>query len=286
MAVKKRRLGRGLASLIDEAADVGAATGMDGYQSVSIDAVKPSPLNPRTSYDEQDLEDLAASIRQKGVVQPIVVRPGATGGYEIVAGERRWRAAQRASLHKIPVIVRALSDREAMELALIENVQRADLNAMEEARGYEQLMKRYRHTQEDLASVVGKSRSHLANMLRLLKLPGPVQDLVEAGQLSAGHARALVGRDDAERLARKIVERGLNVREVEALVQRAGASADRRAGGRRLLDADTLAAEKEISEALGLSVELRPGAGEKGEIRIRYRTLDQFEVIRKKLVSN
>ena len=286
MAAPKRRLGRGLATLINETADVGAVTGQSGLQTVAIDSVKPSELNPRTFYDEEELDELAASIREKGLVQPIVVRPGSGSGYEIVAGERRWRAAQRAALHKIPVIVRALSDQEAMELALIENVQRADLNAMEEARGYEQLMKRFEHTQEDLATIVGKSRSHLANMLRLLKLPATVQTLVEEGELSAGHARALVGRDDAEALAKEIVKQGLNVRDVESLVQVAGKYKDgEKKAKARVKDANTRAAEKELAEALGLAVAIQSGRGESGEVRIRYSSLDQFDEIRTRLLT-
>lgn len=283
MAVTKRRLGRGLANLINESADIGAATGQQGLQSISIDAVRPSALNPRSEFNEKELEELAESIREKGIVQPIVVRPGKESGYEIVAGERRWRAAQRAALHKIPVIVRTLSDREALELAIIENVQRSDLNAIEEARGYSDLMTRYKHTQEDLASTVGKSRSHLANMLRLLKLPQAVQSLVENGELSAGHARALVGRADAEKLAKDIIRRSLNVRDVEALVQSRDKSGKGPAKKAAVADADTRAAEKEFTEALGLRVAIRPGKGESGELRISYSSFEQFDDIRRRL---
>lgn len=284
MAEAKRRLGRGLESLINEKADVATATGQHGLQSVPIDSIHRSPLNPRTTFRESELEELAASIREKGMVQPIVVRPSKDSGYEIVAGERRWRAAQRAALHRIPVIVRVLSDQEALELAIIENVQRADLNALEEARGYDQLMQRFKHTQEDLSVIVGKSRSHVANTLRLLRLPEPVQSLVQNGELSAGHARALVGRDDAEQLARKIVNQGLNVRAIEAMVQKpqaAGKPRRKAQGG----DADSRAAETELADALGLAVEIKRGAGEKGEIRIRYRSLEQFEDVRARLLS-
>lgn len=285
MAEPKRRLGRGLESLINEKADVATATGQHGLQSVSIESVHRSPLNPRTTFRESELDELAASIREKGMVQPIVVRPARDSGYEIVAGERRWRAAQRASLHRIPVIVRMLSDQEALELAIIENVQRADLNALEEARGYDQLMQRFDHTQEDLSVIVGKSRSHVANTLRLLKLPDAVQGLVENGDLSAGHARALVGRDDAEQLAKKIVSQGLNVRAIEAMVQKQDAGGKPRRKSASGGDADSRAAQTEIADALGLAVEIKPGKGEKGEIRIRYRTLDQFEDVRARLLA-
>lgn len=227
MAAAKRRLGRGLASLINEAADVAAATGLEGLRTVAIEAVSPSPLNPRADFAPEELSELADSIRTRGVVQPIIVRPAdngaGTAGYEIIAGERRWRAARTAGLHDIPVIVRELTDQQALEVAIIENVQRTDLNAIEEAAGYRKLIKSYNYTQEDLAGIVGKSRSHLTNTLRLLKLPSGVQDLIRNGALSAGHARALVGLDDAERIARDIVKRGLSVRAVEALVQRKAA---------------------------------------------------------------
>ncbi len=285
MAAQKRRLGRGLASLINESTDVGAATGQHGLQTVPIESVRPSPLNPRSEFDETELSELANSIREKGLVQPLIVRPAKDSGYEIVAGERRWRAAQLAALHKIPVIVRQLSDQESLELAVIENVQRADLNAMEEARGYRQLISRYKHTQEDLAAIVGKSRSHLANTLRLLKLPDSVQALIEEGALSAGHARALVGRSDAEALARQIVKRGLNVRDVEALVQRAAAPGNGRARTPRPNDADNRAVETELAGALGLAVAIRPGPGEAGELRIRYQTLEQFDDVRRRILS-
>ncbi|GAB4229124.1 MAG: ParB/RepB/Spo0J family partition protein [Methyloligellaceae bacterium] len=286
MATQKRRLGRGLASLIDESADVGAATGQSGFQTVALESVHPSRLNPRSSFAEEELDELAGSIREKGMVQPILVRPREAGGYEIVAGERRWRAAQRAALHKLPVIVRSLSDQEALELAIIENVQRADLNPMEEARGYSELMTRYNHTQEGLAATLGKSRSHVANTLRLLRLPESVQSLIETGQLSAGHARALVGREDAEALARNIIQQGLSVRDVEALVQK-GPPTPRGPGARQAPQesADSRAAARELSDALGLNVSVTPGRGESGEIRIRYKTLEQFEAVRARLLK-
>jgi ParB family transcriptional regulator, chromosome partitioning protein len=296
--IQKNRLGRGLASLIGDNVPVnGRILPANGEtRMVPIDRVRPSPLNPRKNFEEtkqakDELEELAASIREKGLIQPIVVRPAdATGThYEIVAGERRWRAAQRASLHLVPVIVRSLSDQEALELAIIENVQRSDLNAIEEAGGYRELVERFGYTQEELGQIIGKSRSHLANTMRLLKLPESVQALVRAGSLSAGHARALIGRDDAETVAKEIVKKGLNVRDVEALVMgrkpngtEAG-SPPRDAPPQK--DADTRAAEREMSDALGLAVVINPGSGEAGEIIVRYKTMDQFETVHRALLA-
>ena len=279
---QKTRLGRGLASLIGDRFDE-AGLGLEEEQrSVPLAALKPGRFNPRRNFAEAQLEELAASIRERGLVQPLVVRPSSGDTYEIVAGERRWRAAQLANLHDVPVIVRALSDQEAVEIAIIENVQREDLNAIEEGEGYKLLMDGHGYTQEDLAKVIGKSRSHLANTLRLLKLPDGVQELVRSGELSAGHARPLVGRADATALATRIVNLGLSVRQVEALTQeRAPAKAKRP----KSKDANTRAAESELHEALGLDVEIiRKGKGEKGELRIRYATLDQLEDVRHRLL--
>jgi ParB family chromosome partitioning protein len=212
-----------------------------------------------------------------------VVRPSGTSGksYEIVAGERRWRAAQVARLKEVPVVVRSLSDNEAIEIAIIENVQREDLNAIEEGEGYKLLMDGHGYTQEDLAKVIGKSRSHLANTLRLLRLPDSVQELVRSGELSAGHARALIGRADAAALAVRIVNEGLTVRQVEALTKERAPAKTKRPKGK---DADTRAAESELREALGLDIEIRKGKGEKGELRIRYASLDQLEDVRHRLL--
>ena len=294
--LQKSRLGRGLASLIGDPGSVPRSEPRlppEGEQRVlPIDLVRAGRLNPRKDFREDDLAELAESIRQKGLVQPIVVRPDpASGGYEIVAGERRWRAAQRAQLHQVPVIIRELSDQDALELAIIENVQRADLNAIEEAGGYRELMERFGYTQDQLSEVIGKSRSHLANTLRLLKLPTGVQDLLRQGTLSAGHARALVGRDDAEALANHIVKSGLNVREVEALVQLEGAAiAAGAAGGAagrqpREKDPDTRAFEKEMTDTLGLKVEIKRGSGESGVLSIKYGNFDQLDYIRQRLNS-
>jgi len=302
LPAQRTRLGRGLASLIGENPPVsGGAPGVQqkplpsqGEQRmIPLDRISPSPFNPRKTFPEAELEELSNSIREKGLVQPIVVRPIGVGGqhYEIVAGERRWRAAQKASLHLVPAIVRALTDQEALELAIIENVQRSDLNAIEEAAGYRELIERFGYTQEELSQIIGKSRSHLANTMRLLKLPDTVQALVREGQLTAGHARALVGREDAETVAQDIVKKGLNVRDVEALVSGkksgGGNLANLQRGGVSGLqkDADTRAAEREMADALGLAVEIAPGKGEAGEIIIRYRSLEQLEVVRKKLMA-
>jgi ParB family chromosome partitioning protein len=281
VGAQKTRLGRGLASLIGDRFDEGALGLEEEQRTVPLAALKPGRFNPRRNFAEAQLEELAASIRERGLVQPLVVRPSSGDTYEIVAGERRWRAAQLANLHDVPVVVRALSDQEAVEIAIIENVQREDLNAIEEGEGYKLLMDGHGYTQEDLAKVIGKSRSHLANTLRLLKLPDSVQDLVRSGELSAGHARPLVGRADATALAARIVNLGLSVRQVEALTQ---AHTPAKAKHKKSKDADTRAAESELHEALGLDVEIRKGKGEKGELRIRYTTLDQLEEIRHRLL--
>ena len=285
--LQKSRLGRGLASLIGDAPVTQPRMPPEGEQRmVPIELVRAGKLNPRKTFKEDELSELADSIREKGLVQPILVRPepGSSGSYEIVAGERRWRASQRAGLHTIPVIVRDLADQEVLELAIIENVQRADLNAIEEAAGYQELIERYAYTQERLAEVIGKSRSHLANTLRLLKLPMAVQSMVEDGKLTAGHARALVGRDDAEAIAKRIVESQLNVRDVEALVQ-AGTETVQTTRRVRDKDADTKAFEKELADMLGLKVEIRRGSGESGVLQIKYGNFDQLDYIRVRLMG-
>jgi ParB family transcriptional regulator, chromosome partitioning protein len=289
--VTNKRLGRGLESLTGNSVPfherVIPASG--DSREVPIERIRRSELNPRKSFGEKELKELADSIREKGLVQPLIVRPAkdAPGYYEIVAGERRWRAVQLTSLRTVPVIVRSLSDREALELAIIENVQRTDLNAIEEAGGYRELIERFGYTQEELGQTIGKSRSHLANTMRLLKLPEAVQVLVRNGLLSAGHARALVGHENAESIAKEIVEKGLNVRDVEALVmgRKAGGASGSPKPETSQKDADTRAAERELSDALGLSVVINPGSGEAGEIVVRYKTLEQFETINRALLA-
>jgi ParB family chromosome partitioning protein len=286
--LQRSRLGRGLASLIGEPIAQQPRLPPEGEQRmVAVDQIRGGRLNPRKDFREDDLAELADSIRQRGLVQPIVVRhdPVAGTGFEIVAGERRWRAAVKAGLHMVPVIVRDLGDQEVLEMAIIENVQRTDLNAIEEATGYRDLIERFGYTQDKLAEVIGKSRSHLANTLRLLKLPEGVQALVQQGRLTAGHARALVGRDDAEQLAQRILDNDLNVREVEALVQDPIGTEGSTGRVRKEKDADTRAFEKELADTLGLKVEIKRGSGESGVLMIKYGNFDQLEYIRMRLVG-
>ena len=292
----KSRLGRGLASLIGDASQINPGANIsvspvnvletgatiitqdEGYKLVPIDLVNASPLNPRKNFSPKELDELSASIKQRGVVQPLIVRPSQQGkGYELVAGERRWRAAQQAGVHQIPILIRTLSDQEVLELAIIENVQRADLNAIEEASGYSDLVERFNYSQDELAKIIGKSRTHLSNMMRLLKLPESVQNLLRDGEISAGHARALVGRIDAEKMALMIVEKGLSVRQVEALIKEANEQKNRDDDVMAVHDTDTLAVEKELADMLGLIVNIRKGNGQSGEIRVKYKTLDQFD---------
>lgn len=290
----RSRLGRGLAALIaDSSAQMPAAPSPEARDRRRLRTadVKPNPHNPRRNFLDEDLQDLSNSIREKGIIQPIVVRPtpGRASEFEIIAGERRWRAAQAAGLEEVPVIVVEVDDKGALELAIIENVQRADLNAIEEARGYDRLAREFGYSQTDLARIIGKSRSHVANMLRLLKLPGSVEAMVVDGSISAGHARALLGFDDPEPVARKIVARGLNVREVEKLAQArqkpgpAAAPAEPpRRGGEERHHETTKALAQRLAAALGLSVAIdAKGAG--GEIRIRYETHDELESLCRQL---
>jgi ParB family chromosome partitioning protein len=287
VAQQKGRLGRGLASLIGEQGPAQPRLPPEGVQRiVPIDQVEPGPFNPRKAFRDDELDELAESIRQKGLVQPLIVREMDDNRFEIVAGERRWRAAQRAGVHMVPVIIRELDDQEVLELAIIENVQRADLNAIEEAGGYRDLIERFGYTQDRLSEVIGKSRSHLANTLRLLKLPDAVREHVAEGRMTAGHARPLVGREDAAELADMIIAKDLTVRDVEALVQRA----DLRKEQPQLRkvhekDPDTRAFETEVSNILGLKVEIRPGSGETGALTIRYTDFDQLDYLRMLLVG-
>jgi ParB family transcriptional regulator, chromosome partitioning protein len=278
---QKRRLGRGLAALIGD--DVTEETFVQDVRSLRhlpIETIAPNPNNPRRTFDDGALEELAQSIREKGLLQPLVVRPRTDGqGHEIVAGERRWRAAQRAGLHELPVLVREVSDAMALEIALVENVQRSDLNALEEAQAYAQLIAQFDYTQQQLAEAVGKSRSHIANTLRLLQLPESVRAQLEQGQLTAGHARTLVAAGDAEALADRIVKLGLSVREAEELARqpREERGANKRERGEK--DPNIQALESALSEALGLAVEVDDRGRAGGRVVIRYRTLEQLDEI-------
>jgi len=280
----RSRLGRGLASLIGDVASEATPTIERSRQRrVPIEFLKPNPRNPRRDFSDADLDELAASIRERGIIQPIVARTlrGPGESYEIIAGERRWRAAQRAGLHDVPIVVHEASDSEALELAIIENVQRADLNPLEEAAGYQRLGEEFSYNQDDIAKTVGKSRSHVANTLRLLKLPESVKAYIQAGKLTAGHARALIGLPDPESVAQEIVARSLNVRQVETLAQERSGAATKKPRPHGEKDADTRAIEKRLSDALGLAVTIdHDGRG--GIVHIKYRQLDQLdEVIRR-----
>ncbi len=282
------RLGRGLAALIGDAGDEAPAIERArGQRRIPIEFLRPNPRNPRTTFREDDLADLAASIREKGIIQPVVVRTiaGVADAYEIIAGERRWRAAQLAGLADIPVVIHEADDREALELAIIENVQRADLNAIEEARGYERLGADFGYSQSELAKIIGKSRSHVANTMRLLNLPEMSRRLVAEGSISAGHARALLAVKDPDAVARRIVDEGLTVRDIEHLAQRqASDSGTKPRKAREEKDADTRAMEKLLSDNLGLTVVIRH-EGERGELRIRYETLEQLDALCRRLTG-
>ncbi len=284
---KGKGLGRGLSALLgDDAEDYAALDKVRSTKELPIEFLKANPDQPRRVFVEAEIDELAASIREKGILQPILVRPldEGTNDYQIVAGERRWRAAQKAQLHNVPVIVKDLTDREVLEIALIENIQRADLNPIDEAAGYRALLQEFDHTQEELSKVIGKSRSHIANVMRLLSLPDDVQKYVIDGHLSAGHARALVNVDDPSGLAREIVAKELNVRETEELV-RAG-KPRRRPSGRKPVaekDPDTIALEQNLTNTLGLSVEITFDEEKGGDIRISYKTLEQLDDVCQKL---
>ncbi|SDH75563.1 ParB/RepB/Spo0J family partition protein [Bosea robiniae] len=287
----RSRLGRGLAALIGDVGDeIGAIERARGQRRVPVEFLRPSARNPRRNFVEVDLDDLTASIRERGILQPIIVRsiPGMMDAYEIIAGERRWRAAQRAELHDVPVILVEADDREALEIAIVENVQRTDLNAIEEAAGYERLIAEFNYTQNDLARVIGKSRSHVANTLRLSKLPEPVRKLVSEGAVSAGHARALLSVSDPEFMAQKIIEDGLSVRDIERIVQEEARGETKSAvpsKPKAVKDPDTRALEKALEEALGLSVSIGHRANGAGEIKIGYKTLEQLDALCHRLKS-
>ncbi len=283
----KDRLGRGLAALLgDDYAEDESVERARGLRSVPIEFIVPNNLNPRKNFNPEDIEELADSIREKGLLQPIVVRraPGSDKNFEIIAGERRWRAAQHAQLHEIPVIRRDVSDAEALEIAIIENVQRADLNAMEEANGYRRLIDEFGYTQEQLSRAIGKSRPHLTNTLRLLKLPEKIKDFVTDGLLSAGHARALLASPDAETHALRVVQEGLNVRQTEQLVKEPEKAKSKKPA-RAQKDTDTLALENDLTTALGLKVDIRHKGSRGGEMRISYKTLEQLDEICRRLTT-
>lgn len=278
-AARRRGLGMGLSTLLGGGDDAYAAEAAPAAsRNVPIEFLRPSPLQPRRRFDQGELETLADSIRERGILQPLLVRPGTSGaaGYEIVAGERRWRAAQLAGLHEVPAVVRELSDQETLELALVENLQRSDLSALDEARAYRRLTEEFAHTQEAVADAVGKSRSHVANTLRLLTLPPAVQELVEAGSLSAGHARTLVGNPDAERLAQAVIERGLSVREAEALAGAGGARRERGAPAASREDVNATELAAELTRSLGLAVAIK-AKRQGGLLTIRYSDPAQLE---------
>lgn len=279
-------LGRGLSALLGEVAREQPVAEGDsptpGVQLVSVAAIRPHPSQPRRQFNEEALEELAQSIRARGVIQPIVVRPHGTG-YQIVAGERRWRAAQRAQLHDVPVIVRDFSEAETLEVALIENIQREDLNAIEEAEAYKRLIHDFGHTQDALGRLVAKSRSHVANLLRLLDLPAPVRGMVATGSLSMGHARALITASDPEMLAREVVDRGLSVRETETLARKAkGVTGKASAIEPREADSDIVALERQLGDLLGLKVSIKH-AGQGGAVTLAYSSLDQLDMICQRL---
>ena len=305
----KQRLGRGLAALIGEMdkpavvkpSDAGAEsdgasskTPLAGDRVVPIESIRANPNNPRRQFTEAELEDLSQSIAEHGVIQPILVRSARPEenveriiDYEIIAGERRWRAAQRAGIHSVPILLREVDDRQALELAIIENVQRADLNPVEEALGYRQLMDEHDYKQADLGKVIGKSRSHVANTLRLLNLPESVQSLLSSGQLSSGHARALIPMEAPEALAQRIISEGLSVRQVEKIASEENRppTAGIMASAKPAKDADTEALERRLSDALGLKVAINHKANGKGRVTIDYKSLDQLDLLEGKLTS-
>ncbi|MFQ5985069.1 MAG: ParB/RepB/Spo0J family partition protein [Alphaproteobacteria bacterium] len=285
---RRRGLARGLSALLGEDAlkpEAGPAPA--GARTLPVAILRPNRLQPRRRYPEEEIRALADSILEKGLVQPILVRPlpADEGAFEIVAGERRWRAAQLARVHEVPVVVRELTDREALEVSLVENIQRADLTALEEAEGYRHLLDEFGHTQEAVARAVGKSRSHVANTVRLLTLPGAVKAMVQDGALSAGHGRALLAARNPLALARRVVEEGLNVRQTEMLASQAEVRRRRFAPAGEGEDAERRDLERRLSERLGLSVTIRQ-RGESGEVRIRYQTLEQLDDLLRRLVGD
>jgi ParB family transcriptional regulator, chromosome partitioning protein len=290
MAETRSRLGRGLAALIGDVGGESAVERPRGQRKLPTGALRPNARNPRRMFSDTELDELAASLRERGIIQPIVARAvhGAADAFEIIAGERRWRAAQRAGLHEVPVVVIEATDGEALQLAIVENVQRTDLNPLEEAEGYRALIRDFSHSQDDVARMVGKSRSHVANTLRLQTLPDRVKEHIHSGRLSAGHARALIGHHDAERLAEEIVTRGLNVRQVEEIARETGDKSGKQQKGkahaRAAKNANTLALERRLSDALGLAVVI-DHRERGGTLTIRYRSLDQLDDVVRRLTG-
>jgi ParB family chromosome partitioning protein len=280
-------LGRGLSALLqDEAAADIAPARKQGTREVPIEALRPNAFQPRTIFEDQPLAELADSIREHGIMQPILVRPvaGDPNSFEIIAGERRWRAAQKAQLHQVPIVLRSLTDIQALELALIENIQREDLSPIDEAKGYQRLMDEFGHRQEDIANTVGKSRPHVANLLRLLTLPDEVQDMLNGGKLSVGHARALITTDDPVGLAKTIARQGLSVRAAEILAQQhSAARKSRPPSAKTRKDADTRALEERVSQQLGLSLSIDHKGSRGGKVVIKYKSLDQLDGLIDKL---
>ena len=281
-SISKKGLGRGLSSLMGDAKNISIQKETSNQETkISLANLKPRPSQPRRLFDKNSINELAESIRSKGLVQPILVRPSPseTGTYEIIAGERRWRAAQIAQLHEVPAVVRQLDDVEALEIAIIENVQRSDLSPIEEAAGYKRLIENHGHTQEALAEIVGKSRSHIANIIRLLGLPQSIQDMISEGKISSGHARAIMNSAFPEQLAEKIVTENLSVRDAENLVK------FRKNGVKKvkLKDPDTIDLENNLSAKLGLNVSIDHRGKKGGSIKITYKSLDQLELVTRKL---
>ena len=280
--ISKKGLGRGLSSLMGDVKDMSTGPESSSQETkISISNLKPSPSQPRRLFDKNSINELAESIKSKGLVQPILVRPSPTepGTYEIIAGERRWRAAQIAQLHEVPAVVRQLNDVEALEIAIIENVQRSDLSPIEEAAGYKRLIENHGHTQEVLSEIVGKSRSHIANIIRLLGLPQLIQDMISEGKISSGHARAIMNSAFPEQLAEKIVNENLSVRAAENLVKHGKKSIKKV----KLKDPDTIDLENNLTAKLGLSVTVDHKGKKGGSIKIEYKSLDQLELVTAKL---
>ena len=280
--IPKKGLGRGLSSLMgDTNINSTDNTVKSSEVTISIAALKPSPSQPRRLFDKNSINELAESIKSKGLVQPILVRPSKTdeNSYEIIAGERRWRAAQIAQLHEIPAVIKNLDDVEALEIAIIENIQRSDLSPIEEAAGYKRLIDNHGHTQEVLSEIVGKSRSHIANILRLLTLPQSIQDMISEGKISSGHARAIMNSTFPEQLAEKIINENLSVREAESLAKSRKSTVQKI----KLKDPDTIDLEEKISEKLGLNVSINHRGKKGGYIKIEYKSLDQLELVTQKL---